>query len=224
MNTQLILLKTIIAREFVGNLLWVVFFLFALIGLKYKRFRFIGGCLALLFASIFVHEADILKVGKEGITFFRRAIPKDHKIEEPQKPIDVYLTQEYPTYPEYSYRDSIDLRTNPAIIKWQKGEHRFWIGIGNMGRHNFSNPTIFLDFKGKVNIRVDSSSSRGWIETDPDFTYVNNIKGDLQPDMGFRLNPLYVTFPEEGTYSVSYSITGDNYPSVKGTFNIEVKK
>ena len=226
MNAQLLLLTVNMIREIASHVIWAIFLLFSFIVLKYKRFHLLGTCLLLLFCSIYIPMAERLVVSKSGVEYVAKKYLSNMRsaAEQPEKRINVFLTQEYPDFPGYSYQDSIDLSSTPAIMRWQKGEHAFWVGLGNAGKHNFSNPTIFLDFKGEANIRVDSNYSKGWVETDPNFTYVNNVKENLQPGMGFRLNPLYVTFTKKGTYPVSYTITGDDYPPIRGEFNIKVEE
>lgn len=102
----------------------------------------------------------------------------------------------------------------------------FWLGIGNADSKvkNFKNPSLFLNFDGNVQIKVDEKSSKGWIETDPNFTYFYKTDGSMQQGQGFRLNPLFVKFPMEGIYNVPYSITADNELPISGEFSIKVVK
>jgi|SRR3989338_3900924 len=156
-------------------------------------------------------------LGKKPIEFLKEELEKAK--------IGIYLTQEYPSSQGYSYQQSINLKAMPAVMNWQENEQAFWLGIANMIiNKNYRNPTLFLDFKGKVNVRADSKGSAGWIETDPNFTYFIKLNGDLQPLVTYRLNPLFVKFANEGNYPVHFGIRGDNELPVDGDFIIRVKK
>ena len=88
----------------------------------------------------------------------------------------VVITQEYPAVEGISYRESINLAVNPALMIWRENEHAFWMGIQSQREdRNYNNPTIFLNFNGKVDVRVDQEKSAGWVEMDPDFTYFLKI-------------------------------------------------
>lgn len=136
----------------------------------------------------------------------------------------VVLTQEYPEVAGRSYRDSLNLSSNnPALMNWRENEQPFWLGIQSQRKDKkYNNPTLFLDFKGKADVRVDQKESAGWVEMDPDFTYF--IKGvNIQPMTGIRLNPLFIKFPEEGIYFVQYTIAGDDEIPTRGVFHVEVQ-
>lgn len=137
----------------------------------------------------------------------------------------VYLTQEYPNSQGYTYKQSMDLRSKPAVMTWEEGEQAFWLGIANIReKENYKNLTLFLKFKDKVEVRVDEEASIGWVEMDPNFDYYINLKSDLQPLVTYRLNPLFVKFPEKGDYYVEYGVRGDNEPATKGAFLIKVRR
>lgn len=156
----------------------------------------------------------------------------DAKSKKPIEPVqfdkasgDVFVSQEYPNSQGYTYRQSIDLRSDPAVMTWQNSKQPFWLGIGNVGKNNFLNPTLFLDFeREKVEIKLESSESRGWREIGPNVSYVHSAKGVLQPGVLTRLNPLYIKFPDEGTYRVKCTVTGDNTKPMPLNFNIKVQK
>ena len=137
----------------------------------------------------------------------------------------VSLTQEYPAVEGISYRDSINLAINPALIIWHENEQAFWVGIQSQREDkNYNNPTLFLNFNGKADVRVDLKDSAGWVEMDPDFTYFIKLNGNIQPMTGIRVNPLFIKFPAEGIYFVQYTITGDDEIPTQGIFPIEVHK
>lgn len=137
----------------------------------------------------------------------------------------IYLTQEYPGTQGYNYRQSIDLRNKPAVMRYQEKEQKFYVGIANIRvNKNYKNPTLFLNFGGKVNVRVDPKISAGWVEMDPNFSYNIALNGDLKPLVTYRLNSLLVKFPEEGDYPVHFGIRGDNELPVNGDFLIKVRK
>jgi len=137
----------------------------------------------------------------------------------------IYLTQEYPSSQGYNYLQSINLKDKPAVVTWQENEQPFWVGIANMMlNRNYRNPTLFLNFKDKVDVRVDPKGSVGWVEMEPDSQYFIKLNGDLQPLVTYRLNPLFVKFANEGDYSVHFGIRGDNELPVDGDFIIKVKK
>lgn len=137
---------------------------------------------------------------------------------------DIAITQEYPSSQGYTYRQSIDLRSNPAVMTWQDSEQPFWLGIQNEDGTNFSNPTLFLEFKGKVEVNVDTRESRGWVEVDPNISYMYSAKGDLQPGVLTRVKPLYIKFPDEGIYEVQGAVAGDNTRPITLNFKIRVQK
>jgi len=143
---------------------------------------------------------------------------------EVKTPGSVFISQEYPRAQGYHYRQSIDLHSDDAVMTWQNSEQAFWLGIGNVGDTNFSNPTLFLDFKREVKVKLDSGTSKGWIEIDPNISYVYSAKGVLQPGVLTRLNPLFVKFPDEGVYRVKCTVTGDDTPPIPLDFNIKVQK
>lgn len=137
----------------------------------------------------------------------------------------VLLMQEYPAVEGISYRDSINLAVNPALMIWQENEQAFWVGIQSQREgKNYNNPILFLNFNGKADVKVDPKNSIGWIETDPDFTYFIKLNGGIQPMTGIRINPLFIRFPEEGIYFVQYTITGDDEIPTQGVFPIKVHK
>lgn len=137
----------------------------------------------------------------------------------------VLLMQEYPAVEGISYRDSINLAVNPALMIWRENEQAFWVGIQSQRESkNYNNPILFLNFNGKADVRVDSNNSVGWIETDPDFTYFIKLNGGIQPMTGIRINPLFIRFPEEGIYFVQYTITGDDEIPTQGVFPVKVHK
>ncbi len=137
----------------------------------------------------------------------------------------IYLTQEYPSSQDYNYLQSINLKDKSAVVTWQENEQPFWVGIANMMlNRNYKNPTLFLTFKDKVEVRVDPKGSVGWVEMEPDSQYFIKLNGDLQPLITYRLNPLFVKFANEGDYSVHFGIRGDNELPVDGDFIIKVKK
>jgi len=137
----------------------------------------------------------------------------------------VVITQEYPAVEGISYRESINLAVNPALMIWRENEQAFWVGIQSQREEkNYNNPTLFLNFNGKVDVRADPSQSSGWVEMDPDFTYFAKLNGNIQPTTGIRINPLFVKFPEEGIYFVQYTISGDDEIPTQGVFAIEVHK
>ena len=137
----------------------------------------------------------------------------------------VVLTQEYLAVEGISYRESTNLAVNPALMIWQENEQAFWVGIQSQREDkNYNNPTLFLNFNSKVDVRVDPNQSAGWVEMDPDFTYFAKLNGSIQPTTGIRINPLFVKFPEEGIYFVQYTISGDDEIPTQGVFAIEVHK
>lgn len=137
----------------------------------------------------------------------------------------IYLIQEYPSSQGYNYLQSINLKDKPAVMTWQENEQSFWVGIANMMLNkNYKNPTVFLTFKGKVDVRVDPKGSVGWVEMEPNSQYFIKLNGDLQPLVTYRLNPLFVKFANEGDYSVHFGIRGDNELPVDGDFIIKVKR
>lgn len=137
----------------------------------------------------------------------------------------ISLTQEYPAVDGISYRDSINLAVNPALMIWRESEQAFWVGIQSQREDkNYSNPTLFLNFNGKVDVRADPKESAGWVEMDPDFAYFMKLNGSIQPMTGIRINPLFVKFPGEGMYFIQYTISGDDEIPTQGVFPIEVHR
>jgi hypothetical protein len=179
-------------------------------------------------APIFGRQVDIKK-SIDGLAL------KDGVVLEPSTkvPIQPYSTlpnivisQEYPCSQGYNYRQSINLITHPAVITYQDDWQALWLGMGNADGKikNFKNPSLFLNFNGNTQIKVNEKSSKGWVETDPNFMYFYKAEGSMQPGQGFRLNPLFIRFPKEGIYKVSYSITADNELPISGEFSIKVVK
>jgi len=137
----------------------------------------------------------------------------------------VFLTQEYPDVEGIDYRESINLTVNPALMNWKKETWPFWVGIkSNLEIRNYRNTTLFLNFKGKVDVEIDPEETGGWVEVDPDHAYYIRLKNDIQPLMHVRISPLLVKFPKEGIYFVQYGISGDNEIPTGGVFPIEVHK
>jgi len=138
----------------------------------------------------------------------------------------IIVSQEYPSSQGFGYQQSIDLNAHSAVMTYQDSWQPFWLGISNAGTRvkNIQNPILFLNFKGKIKVKVDENSSQGWVETDPSYTYFLKTRNLIQPKSGIRLNPLFVEFPEEGTYSISYSVTADNELPISGEFDIKVVK
>ena len=136
----------------------------------------------------------------------------------------VYLTQEYPSSQGYSYLQNINLKDKPAVMTWQENEQAFWVGIANMMvNRNYKNPTLFLNFKDKIDVRTDPKDSTGWVEMEPDSQYYIKLNGDLQPLVTYRLNPLFVKFPEKGDCNASFGIRGDSELPIDGEFLIKVR-
>ena len=179
-------------------------------------------------APIFGRQVDIKKsidglALKEGVVLE----PSTKVVIQSQSILpNIIISQEYPCFQGYNYRQSINLIAHPAVMTYQDNLQAFWIGIGNADNKikNFKNPSLFLNFNGEVQIKVDEKSSKGWLETDPNFTYFYKADGSMQPGQGFRLNPIFVKFPKEGSYRVSYSITADNELPISGEFSIKVVK
>lgn len=180
--------------------------------------------MVLTFASAFLFQSERLKVGREGIDFQGKTIYPTVINEKSAASSNLMLSQEYPTSQGYSYRQSIDLRSKPAVMTIQEGEQPFWLGIGNLGNWNVSKPTLYLNFDGKVQIRVNKNKSRPWLEGDPNHSYSLKYNGQLQPGSDIRFNPLFVRFEKDDTYTVSYTITTDNEKPLSGTFEIKVVK
>ena len=111
-------------------------------------------------------------------------------------------------------------------MTYQDDWQPFWFGIMNISKkiQNLENPGLFLNFNGKMQVKVDGKASTGWVEMDPNFSYYLKTIGSVQPGSGVRLNPLFVKFPAEGTYSISYSITSDNKLPISGQFDVRVVK
>ncbi len=180
--------------------------------------RFI--CYAFMFFLIFSIGAPLFgkKVSVKG-TVEKQAEKAGIALED-IGPI-VYLEQCNPDIKGISYRDSLDLSKGPALIDWKEEELPFWLAVDSSLRNrNFKNPCIFLDFGGKVAVRRGD----GWQELDPNYKYNVQIEKEIQPGKGFRLNPLFIKFPSEGSYVVRYSITGDDESPTQGTFVIEARK
>lgn len=139
---------------------------------------------------------------------------------------NIVISQEYPCSQGYNYRQSINLVNHTAVMTYQDNWQAFWLGVGNADSKikNFKNPSLFLNFNGNVQVKIDEKSSKGWIETDPNFMYFYKTDGSMQPGQGFRLNPLFIKFPNEGIYKVSYSITADNELPISGEFSTKVVK
>ncbi|MEW6614518.1 MAG: hypothetical protein AB1401_03465 [Thermodesulfobacteriota bacterium] len=202
---------------------------FAIRACNYKKFGLVGLCLSFLFLYILIpsvhlfYERFHISRSEIDITAKKPIEPalftSQHKV-----PGRVFVTQEYPNAQEHNYQESIDLRSHSAVMKWQNSEQSFWLGIGNLGNTNFSNPTLFLHFSGKVEVKFDATKSRGWTEIDPNISYVYSAKGILQPSVLTRLNPLLVKFPKEGIYEAKCTVTGDNTPPITADFKIDVRK
>ncbi len=175
--------------------------------------------------SPFGCEVNIKRLLKKQ--YFVSDLPKQvTKITEKQA-IEINLpvvpTQEYPSSQGYSYQQSINLVMKPAVIPFKEKEQPFWFGLSNIRQTNYRNPTLFLNFHGKVNVRVDPIDSGGWVETDPNFSYFIKLEGDMQPLVTYRLNPLFIKFPKEGDYKVSFGIRGDNEPPIDSEFLIKAR-
>lgn len=188
-----------------------------------------------IIAPLFGRRVDIKKTIdglalKDGVVLERFTVKSNQPIEtslniKEYRP-DVIISQEYPSSQGFSYQQNINLNTYPAVMTYQNDWQPFWFGISNVSAklHNLGNPGLFLNFNGKMQVRVDEKASIGWVETDPNFTYYLKTIGLVQPGSGVRLNPLFVKFPAEGIYSVSYSITSDNKLPVSGQFDVKVVK
>ncbi|UCB57633.1 MAG: hypothetical protein JSV30_03365 [Candidatus Omnitrophota bacterium] len=178
--------------------------------------------------KFFKKEINLGKLLQERYFVFVQDLPKKRFIETAEikeSKLPAILTQEYPSSQDYTYQDSINLITKPAVMTLEKNEQPFWLGIANLKmKENYKNPTLFLNFRGKVNVRADAKKSVGWEETDPNFTYFIKLNGGLQPLVTYRLDPLFVRFPEEGDYSVHFGIRGDNELPVDGDFTVKVRK
>jgi hypothetical protein len=139
---------------------------------------------------------------------------------------NIIVSQEYPSSQGLNYQESVNLNKHTAVMTYKNDWQPFWLGINNVNAKtkNLENPILFLNFHGKIQVKIDDNSSKGWVEMDPNFTYFLKTQGSIQPGSGFRLNPLLVKFSEEGIYSVSYSITSDNELPTSGEFLIKVVK
>lgn len=137
----------------------------------------------------------------------------------------IIISQEYPSSQGFNYQQSINLSNKPAVMTYQDDWQPFWLGIGNANEEieNFKNPNLFLNFHGKIQIKI-TEASKGWTEMDPNFTYYLKTQGSIQPGQGYRLYPLYVKFPTKGLFVVSYTVTSDNALPVSGEFTIKVTK
>jgi len=211
-------------REIIGYLFAVVSLIFAVFAFKNKRYTLTGLCMILTFGATFIYQAEKFSVGKEGFDFQRKSIESTLFEEQPKLSSVLFLSQENPASQGYTYRQSIDLRSKPVVMTFQAGEQPFWLAIGNAGNINASNPTLYLDFDGKVKVRADKNKSRPWLEGDPNHTYSAKYNTQIQPGSGIRLNPLFVRFEKDNTYTVSYTITTDNEKHLSGTFEIKVVK
>lgn len=188
-----------------------------------------------LIAPLFGRRVDIKKTIdglalKEGVVLERFKVVLSQPIEtaldmREYRP-DIVISQEYPSSQGFTYQKSINLNAHYAVMTYQNDWQPFWLGIMNISVkiQNLENPALFLNFNGKTEVRVDEKVSSGWTETDPNFSYYLKTIGSVQPSSGVRLNPLFVKFPAEGIYSVSYSITSDNKLPISGQFDIRVVK
>jgi hypothetical protein len=188
-----------------------------------------------IIAPIFGRKVDIKKsidglALKDGVVLERFTVKSNQPIEtslniKEYKP-DIFISQEYPSSQGFGYQQSINLNTHPAVMTYQDGWQPFWFGISNVSAklQNLGNPCLFLNFNGKMQAKVDGKASIGWVEMDPNFTYYLKTIGSVQPGLGVRLNPLFVKFPAEGIYTISYSITSDNKLPISGQFNVKVVK
>jgi len=211
-------------REIIGYLLAAILLIFAAFAFKNKKYWLAFFWSILAFGSAFISQSESFKVSKEGFDFQRKSI-ESTLIEEQSKVSSVlFLSQEYPASQGYTYRQSIDLRSKPVVMTFQADEQPLWLAIGNVGNINASNPTLYLDFGGKVKVRADKNKSRPWLEGDPNHTYSAKYNAQIQPGSGIRLNPLFVRFEKDNTYTVSYTITTDNENHLSGTFEIKVVK
>lgn len=188
-----------------------------------------------IIAPIFGRTVDIKKTIdglalKEGVVLERFKVILSQPIEtaldiREYKP-DIVISQEYPSSQGFTYQKSINLNARYAVMTYQNDGQPFWLGIMNVSPkiQNLENPGLFLNFNGKIEVRVDEKASIGWAEIDPNFSYYLKTIGSVQPGSGVRLNPLFVKFPSEGIYSISYSITSDNKLPISGQFDIRVVK
>lgn len=188
-----------------------------------------------IIAPIFGRTVDIKKTIdglalKEGVVLERFKVILSQPIEtaldiREYKP-DIVISQEYPNSQGFTYQKSINLNAHYAVMTYQNDGQPFWLGIMNVSPkiQNLENPGLFLNFNGKIEVRVDEKASIGWAEMDPNFSYYLKTIGSVQPGSGVRLNPLFVKFPSEGIYSISYSITSDNKLPIPGQFDIRVVK
>jgi len=188
-----------------------------------------------IIAPLFGRKVDIKKsidglALKEGVVLERFTVISNQPIETSlnirEYTPDIIISQEYPSSQGFTYQNSINLNTHFAVITYQNDWQPFWLGIMNVSTkiQNLNNPGLFLNFDGKMQVKVDEKASIGWVEMDPNFTYYLKTIGSVQPSSGARLNPLFVKFPAEGIYSISYSITSDNKLPISGKFDVKVVK
>jgi hypothetical protein len=188
-----------------------------------------------IIAPLFGRKVDIKKsidglALKEGVVLERFTVIPNQPIETPlnindYRP-DIIISQEYPSSQGFGYQQSINLNAHFAVMTYQNDWQPFWLGISNVSAklQNLGNPGLFLNFNGKTQVKIDEKASSGWVEMDPNFTYYLKSMGAVQPGSGIRLNPLFVKFPTEGIYSISYSITSDNKLPISGKFDVKVVK
>ncbi len=167
---------------------------------------------------------------KEGVVLERftaiTSQPIETALKRRENSPDIIISQEYPSSQGFSYQKSINLNVHYAVMTYQNDWQPFWLGMMNVGTRiqNLENPGLFLNFNGKFQVKVDEKASIGWVEMDPNFSYYLKTIGAVQPGSGVRLNPLFVKFPAEGAYSISYSITSDNKLPISGQFDVKVVK
>lgn len=136
---------------------------------------------------------------------------------------NLYLSQEYPSFPGYDNAQSINLSGGfPAVIKMAETEQKLYFGIGNIDAVNINNPTLFLQFDGDFDVTAKPNESLGWLLLYPNKQFAIKINVDLQPGSGLRLPALFARFPRPGRYHAKYSITTDNNLPKTGNFVINV--
>ncbi len=136
---------------------------------------------------------------------------------------NLYLSQEYPSFPGYDNAQSIILSSGSvAVIKMAENEQKLYFGIGNIDTVNINNPTLFLQFDGDFDIMAKPNESLGWLPLYPNKQFAIKINVNLQPGNGLRLPALFVRFPKPGRYHGKYSITTDDNLPKTGDFVINV--